>query len=81
MNTIATFRKCVLSDDALMRLVDRMTDEIYTTGKLPTRHIPAKPDDDYNLLVGELILRFRDALEREKSRQLNWCHPSSDHLG
>ena len=39
-----------------------MTDEIYTTGKIPTRHIPARPDDDYDLLIGELLSRYSQLL-------------------
>lgn len=63
MNTIATFRKCTLTDDELMRKVDKLTDQMYQTGKIPDRQIPARPDDDYDLLVGELILRFQKARE------------------
>jgi hypothetical protein len=58
MNPIATFRKCTLSDDELLEKVDEQTDNIFITGKIPTRHIPARPNDDYDLLVGELILRY-----------------------
>lgn len=60
MNAIATFRKCTLSDEELIRRVDQLTDEIYKSGKIPLRHIPARPNDDYDLLVGELLIRFRN---------------------
>lgn len=33
---------------------------MYQTGKLPTRHIPARPDEDYDLLVGELLQRSKE---------------------
>ena len=58
MNAIAHFRKCTLSDEELLAKVDLLTDQIYQTGTIPSRHIPARPDEDYDLLVGELILRY-----------------------
>jgi hypothetical protein len=58
MNTISTFRLCTLTDEELLKRVDYLTDEMYKTGKIPSRFIPARPDDDYDLLVGELIIRF-----------------------
>lgn len=60
MNAICQFRKCTLSDDELIKKVDQLTDGIYKNGQIPTRNIPARPDDDYDLLVGELILRFAE---------------------
>lgn len=57
MNAIAKFRKCTLTDDELIAEVDRQTDQMYTTGKVPSRHIPAQPNNDFDLLVGELIMR------------------------
>lgn len=63
MNTIATFRKCTLSDSELIEKVDKLTDDLYKAGKVPTIHVPARPDEDYDLLVGELILRFRESIE------------------
>ncbi len=66
MNGICGFRKCTLSDDDLMKAVDEATDKIYKTGEIPSRHIPARPDSDYDLLVGELILRFKEAVEQKK---------------
>lgn len=58
MNALSKFRLCTLSDRELLDKVDSMTDEMYKTGKIPNRHIPALPDDDYDLLVGELLQRF-----------------------
>lgn len=65
MNTIATFRKCTLSNDELLKKVDQMTDGLFDLkhkserDRLLTRHIPAQPDNDYDLLVGELLIRFQ----------------------
>ena len=63
MNTIATFRKCTLTDEQLLQAVDKATDAMYETGEIPSRRIPAQPNGDYDLLVGELILRFKSASE------------------
>ena len=59
MNGIANFRLCKLSNENLIKKIDLMTDEMYMSGKIPDRHVPARPDDDYDLLIGELILRFK----------------------
>jgi hypothetical protein len=65
MNAIATFRKCTLTDRELLEKVDSMTDKMYSNPpyEVPYRHIPARPNDDYDLLVGELILRFKERIE------------------
>ena len=63
MNGVASFRLCKLSDKELLEKVDKMTDEMFQKREIPIRHIPAKPDSDYDLLVGELILRFKDKIE------------------
>ena len=60
MNGICKFRTCELSDEELLKKVDALTDEMYKTGKVPNRHIPAQVNNDYDLLVGELILRFAE---------------------
>ena len=62
MNAIVNFRKCTLSDADLLKEVDRLTDEMYQTGKVPSRQIPARPDKDYDLLVDELVVRFYDKI-------------------
>ncbi len=64
MNAIVQFRKCTLSNEDLIKKVDQMTDEVYKTGIIPSRHIPARPDNDYDLLVGELLLRFNELLKQ-----------------
>ena len=58
MNAIVKFRKYTLTDAELVERVDKATDEMYKTGKLPSRNIPARPDYDFDLLVGELVFRF-----------------------
>lgn len=67
MNTIVSFRLCTLSDEELVKKIDELTDKMYKTGKIPDRHIPARPNDDYDLLVGELLLRYTKNKESDKS--------------
>jgi hypothetical protein len=70
MNGIATFRLCTLTDKELVEKVDKMTDEMYAGEmRVPARHIPARPNDDYDLLVGELIYRFDE--RRNDSTDIN----------
>lgn len=66
MNAITNFRKCTLTNEELMQMVDQQTDAIFTLGKIPTRHIPARPNEDYDLIVGELILRFKELTEQSQ---------------
>ena len=61
MNAIVRFRLCSLSDRELVEKVDAMTDEMYKNNKVHPRNIPARPDQDYDLLVGELCARFMEA--------------------
>lgn len=58
MNALVDFRLCTLSDQELLEKVDKLTDQMFQEQKLPSKHIPARPNDDYDLLVGELIKRF-----------------------
>lgn len=60
MNAIASFRKCTLSNDELLKKVDELTDEMFQTLKVPYKHIPARPNSDLDLLIGELLLRFNE---------------------
>jgi len=60
MNKIVEFRLCKLTDEQLVEKVDKYVDRIYQTGKIPSRCVPARPDEDFDLLVGELIMRFMD---------------------
>ena len=64
MNAITSFRLCKLTDEELLDKVDSLTDEMYKTGKIPLRYIPARPDDDYDLLIGELILRYYSKIKK-----------------
>ena len=34
--------------------------QVDADGKIPSRNIPGLPNDDYDLLVGELIIRFHE---------------------
>ena len=52
------FRKCTLTDKPLAEAVSAGLIQMYQRGSVPTRHIPARPDEDFDLLVGELIVRF-----------------------
>jgi len=64
MNSIVSFRLCTLSDIELIKKVDKHVDNIYTTGKIPSRNIPARPEEDFDLLVGELLLRYKKIIEK-----------------
>lgn len=75
MNAIASFRLCKLSNNELIQKIDDETDDIFKNQEVPTRHIPARPDADYDLLIGELILRFGEILNTGKSL------PSSSEMG
>ena len=60
MNSIVSFRLCKLPAPELLEKVDKLTDKMYETGQIPIRHIPARPDSDYDLLIGELIKRMQE---------------------
>jgi hypothetical protein len=60
MNGLVSFRLCKLSTPELLEKVDKLTDKMYQEQKVPTRHIPARPDSDYDLLVGELVKRMQE---------------------
>jgi hypothetical protein len=60
MNGLVSFRLCKLSTPELLKKVDKLTDEMYQKCEVPARNIPARPDDDYDLLIGELILRVQE---------------------
>jgi hypothetical protein len=66
MNAIVNFRLCTLTDAELLEKVDAKTDEIYISGKIPSRNIPAQPNDDFDLLVGELIKRYFELTNPEE---------------
>jgi len=60
MNGITQFRKTTLSNEELILKIDSLTDEMFKNQKVPTRHIPAQPNEDYDILIGELLLRFKE---------------------
>lgn len=66
MNSIASFRLCTLSDDELLKRIDKKTDQLFDNkdkrvrDRILSRHIPAIPDNDYDLLIGELLIRFNE---------------------
>ena len=59
---IVQFRKCTLSDKELAEKVAEGLNKMYTEPvSVPPRHIPAQPDNDFDLIVAELIVRFLEA--------------------
>lgn len=62
MNAITSFRLCTLTDDELINRVDKLTDQMYETGKIPSRNIPARPNDDLDLLIGEILVRYKEKI-------------------
>ena len=60
MNSIAGFRLCKLNGEDLIKRIDEHTDNIYKLRRIPDRHIPARPDEDFDLLIGELMVRFKE---------------------
>ena len=76
MNTIAGFRKCTLTDDELIRIIDSITDKMYKKPfSVPYRSIPAKPNEDYDLLIGELLIRFDELKSAAKAVIDGYNHP------
>ena len=66
MNAIVGFELCTLSDEELAVKVDNLTDKMYEEQKIPSRSIPARPNDDYDLLVGELCRRTLNKFNNNK---------------
>ncbi len=69
MNGIATFRLCSLTDGELVSKVDELADNMFKTGKIPPRRVPARPDEDFDLLIGELMLRFMELVKEKKDEE------------
>jgi len=64
MNALVYFGLCTLSDKELITKVDKMTDGLFEGNRgFLTRNVPARPNEDYDLLVGELIKRFSKRIE------------------
>lgn len=64
MNSIVSFRKCTLSNEELIKKADTLCDQIYKEGKIPTRHIPTRPNSDFDLIIRECLVRFKETLEK-----------------
>jgi hypothetical protein len=64
MNSICKFRKCTLTTSELIEKFDKLIDAIYDKksdlDKLFARHIPARPNEDFDLLAGEILLRLEE---------------------
>ena len=59
------FRKCTLSDEDLAELVAECLCKMYEEPvSVPTRQIPARPNEDFDLLVGELVVRFMEKTKK-----------------
>ncbi len=58
------FRKCTLTDKPLAEAVASGLNKMYSEPvSVPSRHIPARPDEDFDLLVGEMVVRFLEKTE------------------
>jgi hypothetical protein len=61
---LVQFRKCTLTDKALAEAVAEDLNFMYQEPvTVPARHIPARPDEDFDLITGELIVRFLEKTE------------------
>jgi hypothetical protein len=58
---LVQFRLCKLDDKELMEKLAKWLTDIYENKRIPSRQIPARPDDDFDLLLAELIVRFAEA--------------------
>lgn len=53
------FRHCKLEDKELAERVAKHLEQMYKPPvSIPPRNIPARPDEDFDLLLAELIVRF-----------------------
>lgn len=56
---LVQFRKCTLSDQELAEKVAAQLCKMYSPPfEVPSRGIPARPDEDFDLLVGEMCVRL-----------------------
>lgn len=68
---LVQFRKCTLSDKALAEAVVAGLAKMYKEPcSVPSRHIPARPDEDFDLLVGEMV--YRSISRTPNSYLLDW---------
>ena len=47
-------------------LIDKLTDKMFNTQKVPIIHIPVRPNEDYDILIGELLIRFNELIKNNK---------------
>ena len=66
MNNITQFRKTTLSNKELIEKIDKLTDKMFNTQKVPIIHIPVRPNEDYDILIGELLIRFNELIKNNK---------------
>ena len=64
---LVQFKKCSLTDNELAEAVAEGLCKMYSEPvSVPSRHIPARPDEDFDLLVGELVVRFMEKYKNER---------------
>ena len=73
---LVQFRKCTIADRDLAEAVVKGMNEMYTDPvSVPTRQIPARPNEDFDLITGELIVRYLEKTELLKQiRSLDIQH-------
>lgn len=57
---LVNFRLCTLTDDELLSEIGQKLESLYCEGTIK-RHIPARPNEDFDLLIGELMVRFYES--------------------
>lgn len=63
---LVQFRLCTLDDESLANAVLGGLQKMYKPPvSVPARNIPARPNEDFDLLVGELVVRFLQAKQIE----------------
>ena len=69
--TIVGFGLCTLTNKELLEKISNHMTELYEVGSIPTRHIPARPNEDFDLLIGELMVRYhRVAIEDTETEEI-----------
>ena len=58
-------RWCTLTDEELIDNVQRHLKYICKERKVPTMHIPAQPNEDFDLTLSELLFRFKERLSND----------------
>jgi len=55
---LCNFGLCDLSDHELAARVSAGMEQVYESGKVPARRVPADPNSELDLLIGEMTRRF-----------------------